>query len=117
MTDTIELQSIKIKSKVKATDRYKKFLQISSLFLTVPITRVEIDVLDEFYNISGGKLTTEDRRRVRETLDMSAEQLNNYIRTLRKKRIIIDDEINPKLMIDIPESVVFSLQIDLSVTL
>lgn len=110
-----DIRPLILRSKVKATNRYRKFLEVSSLFMTKPLTKVEMSLLDEFYQISGGKITTEYRKIVRENLDMSSEQVNNYIGNLRKRGIIIDDEINSKFLINIPESEIFAINIFLQV--
>lgn len=90
--------SINLNSIVKAQERYKKFLQIASLFMKTPLTPVEISIMDEFYHIEQGAITTESRKVARENLNMSAENLNNYIRVLRKKNIIIDNSIRSSFL-------------------
>lgn len=106
---------VNIRPKIKATDRYKAFLQISSLFLTTPLTRMEIDILDELYSSHGGDLTTEARRQIREALDLSPELVNNYVRSLRKKKVITGDQINPQLMIHLSDEPVFEIHVGLTI--
>jgi chaperonin cofactor prefoldin len=107
--------AIKINSRVQALERYKKYLEVSSVFMKNPLTKLEIKFMDELFNNSGGIITTESRKTVRENLNISAEQLNNYIRGLRKKGVIIDDNISPHFLIDIPESETFSISVNCKV--
>jgi hypothetical protein len=109
------IKPLTIISKVKATERYKKYLQIISLFMTKPLTSVEIDVLDELYHTSNGVLTTESRKTIRENINMSPENLNNYIRGLRKKNVIIDETINSRFLITIPPDELFNINLELKV--
>lgn len=105
---------ITIKPKVHATKRYETFLKISSLFLAKPLTKVEVNILDELY-FTGGELNSDVRKLIKDALDMSAEQLNNYIKVLRAKKVIVGDRINPSLMISIPEEDHFMVEIDMRV--
>lgn len=118
MSDTeIAIQPINISSKVKATERYKKFLQVASLFLKEPITPVEVSIIDELYHAESGLVTTESRKTVRDNLNTSAEQLNNYIRSLRKKKLIKDDSIHPLFLQILPEGDFMVISIKLEVIL
>lgn len=89
--------------KIKPENRYRKYLEITSLFLDKRLSPLQIDILDELYQFSKGELTTESRRHVRESLNKSQEQINNYILKMRKRKLIIDDNVNPKLLVPIPE--------------
>lgn len=106
---------IALKSKVKATERYKKYLQILSLFLHKPLTGVEIDILDEFYHVESGAITSSSRKTVRENLNVSAEHLNNYIKRLRAKGVIKEDSLIPMLLQPIPEGETMQIHITLGV--
>jgi poly-beta-hydroxyalkanoate depolymerase len=104
MTETLEsIKPIVLTSKVKATERYRVFLQVASLFMKNPLTPVEISIIDEFYHAESGLITTGSRKTVRENLNISAGQLNNYIRELRIKKIIIEDSLNPRVLQPLPE--------------
>ena len=114
MSETSE--PIKLKGKVNALNRYRKFLEISSAIMKQPFTKLEIKLLDELYH-AGGILTTETRRQIRDNMKISPENLNNYIRVLRKKKILIDDSINPLFIIKIPESETMIINIELTVVI
>lgn len=117
MSET-EIPPVTLSSKVKATERYKKVLQVVSLFLKEPITPVEISIIDEFYHAESGLITTESRKTVRQNLNMSAEQLNNYIRVLRKtKKLIIKDSLHPIFLQTLPEGDTMTIIINLQVVL
>lgn len=112
-----EFKPLIIKGKVKATDRYRKYLEVISLFLKRPLTKQEIDVLDEFYTVNLGEITTESRKEVRENLNISSENLNNYIRILRKDGYINGNLVHPVFHIGIPESDNFNIDVRLQVVL
>lgn len=104
-----------ITPKVLATERYKTFLRVFGIFQPKPYAPLEIDILDELY-INGGMLNAEVRRNISESLSISPEQLNNYInKGLRNKKAIVGDTINKTLLVSIPESELFSIQIDMTV--
>lgn len=108
---------ISLKSKVKATERYRRYLQVLSLFLHKPLTPVEMDIIDEFYHTESGAITSSSRKIVRENLNVSAEHLNNYIKRLRIKGIIKEDSLIPMLLQPIPEGDNMQININLAVTL
>lgn len=114
MPETNSPSFLRIAARVKATSRYRKFLEVSSVFLTNPFTKVEMDLLDELYH-QGGQITTDSRKTIRDNLDVSPEQLNNYIRALRKKGVIHDDVIVPALMCQIPAQSPFNIVVQLQV--
>lgn len=115
MSETNTSETFTLNSKVTALDRYKKYLQIVSLLMKKPLTDLEITILDEFYHASYGVITTESRRTVRENVNLSSENLNNYILKLRKRKVIIDDRINPNLLIAIPETETFDIHLKLAI--
>ena len=109
---------INLSSTVQAQERYKKFLQIVSLFLKEPLTPVEISIIDEFYHAEAGNITTNSRRQVRENLNMSAAQLNNYIRVLRNnKKVIAKNSLISPFLQPIPEGENMFIAIKLKVTI
>jgi hypothetical protein len=112
-----QVTPISLKSKVKATDRYRKYLEVLSLFLREPITDVEMQIIDEFYHAESGAITTSSRKTVRENMDVSAEHLNNYIRRLRLKKLMTKDSLIPMLLQPIPEGETMKIHINLAVIL
>lgn len=114
---------INLRSTVKATERYRTYLRIASLFLKKPLTSMEMDIMDEFYHQKSGIIDTESRKAVREVLGISPEHLNNYIRALRKKNIIIDQpgtdtiSLHPSFLQPMPEDKIMNISINLQVVL
>lgn len=112
------IMPITISSKVKATERYKKFLQVASLFLKEPMTPVEVSIIDEFYHAEAGLITTQSRKTVRDNLKMTPEQLNNYIGVLRKKKkLIVGNSLHPLFLQPMPEGDIMGIAIKLEVVL
>ena len=85
---------VALKSKIRATDRYRKYLKIVSVFLLKPLTNTEIDIIENLFLLSEGILTSEVRSKICDELNISSNQLNNYIRQLRIKNVIVENELN-----------------------
>lgn len=99
--------------KLKTTNEhfYKHYLQILNGILK--LTRTEQSVLAQFMDIKdkldrtdlSDKLKasvlfgSDSRKTVQENLNMTEHNLNNYIKMLRDKQMIIGDTINPKIFI------------------
>ena len=98
---------------LKTTDKYfyRHYLQILNGILK--LTRTEQSVLAQFMDIKDSLDKTDlsedlknsllfgadNRKYVQESLNMSEHNLNNYIKMLRDKQMIIGESINPKLYI------------------
>lgn len=108
-----------IKRKIKPEERYSYFLRIISSFVEKGLSETEIQILDAIYVEGDGKLSPEVRIAICEQLGkkdtpMSAYNLNNYIGKLRKKKLIVGDNLTPVLMITIPKNEVFEIKIILN---
>lgn len=108
-------QCITIKPKIKATNRYRYYLQITSLFLQTPITPLEVDILDELYSCFDSEVTTDARKQIQSKFNKSPDLVNNYIRKMRLKKLLIGDAINPKLIIPIPNESMFPINIEMHI--
>ncbi len=100
------------KLKVKDSTYYQSYLQILNGILK--LTRTEILVLAQFMDLKNSLdssilsdslkkkllLSSENRKYIQETLDISEQNLNNYIKILKDKKMIIDGELNPKIYIN-----------------
>lgn len=76
-------------------NRFKKMLQIvSTLFGGLP--EKEQDIICALHR-KGGELTTIVRKEIRSELDISEDYLNNYIKKLRNKKVLIEDTLNPNI--------------------
>lgn len=64
------------------------------------LSSTEADILDQVFHNgeTDQKLLTPDvRRKICKNLDISPQNLNNYITKLKKKGFIITNKINPKI--------------------
>lgn len=78
-------------------DRYKKILQTLSGVMPKGLSDVEIDIIAVINELPERKLTPEVRKTICSTLGISVDYLNNYIKRLRTKGIILNDILNPAL--------------------
>jgi DNA-binding MarR family transcriptional regulator len=82
-------------------DFYTKHLNIISNFLPVEFTPKEIDVVASFMSLEGDiakdRFGTSARKIVREELGISPGGLGNYLRSLKKKNLIVDVDGTTKI--------------------
>lgn len=90
---------------------YKHYLQVLNGILK--LTRTEQSVLAQFMDIKNSLdetnlseelknsllFSSDNRKNVQDKLNMSEHNLNNYIKMLRDKQMIIGESINPKIYI------------------
>jgi hypothetical protein len=76
--------------------RMKRMLIVLCSLVAEGVADKEIDILVEL-NKHNGKLTTESRREICKALDITSDYLNNYVKRMRKKKVIIGDDIHKSL--------------------
>lgn len=79
---------ITIPKRVAVDQRYKEFLKLVSASTSTGLSDREIDILDAFFWISEGVITTDSRKKVAESLEITDFNLNNMLGKLRKKDVI-----------------------------
>lgn len=99
------------KLKVTEDNFYSSYLQILNGILK--LTRTEISVLSLFMDIkdkldsstlsedmkNGLLLSTENRKYVQDRLNITEHNLNNYVKILKDKKMIVDGTINKRIFI------------------
>jgi hypothetical protein len=111
-----------IRKNVLPEDRYKYYLKLVSAISSIKLSDLEIDILDLIY-LQGGEINSTVRKKICETIEskvrgsnetqpMSEFNLTNYIVKLRKKKLIINDELISQLMIVLPENEMFPVTIE-----
>lgn len=76
--------------------RMKKVLSVLCSLMSESVADRELDILVEL-NRQGGVLTSETRQSICKALSITSDYLNNYVGRMRKKKVIIKDDINPSL--------------------
>jgi hypothetical protein len=89
--------------------RYRRFLTLFSSAYDLSLSDGEMTVLEEFYWVSQGKLTSDARKKVAQKMGITAFNLNNHIGKLRKKKMIVRDKKNPEQ----PDKLIDALIIDI----
>lgn len=96
-----------IPKKVAVEGRYKEFLRLIGASTATGLADREIDILDAFFWVSGGQIVKESRKHVAELLKITKYNLNNVIRDLRRKGLIVVpagkeiEQIKPSLLCDL----------------
>ncbi len=95
---------IRKKMSFNRLEYFKKYIEIVSIILNVPLVEMEINVLASFLSLDKG--ITEDymfntvaRKKVMESLKLSPGGLSNYIRSLISKGYLLKSEINDSIKI------------------
>jgi hypothetical protein len=98
MTDTAvkrQVKTIRVSLKCPSSERYKKALSILSAILPQHLTEKEMKIISLLYELEGERvLNTEKRKVIREALQISDNDMNNYVRQLKNKSVL--KEIRPK---------------------
>lgn len=104
-----------IRFKSNKIEWYKQFIKIISITIHGGLSSTEIDILDQIYKLgdTDEKLITPNvRRLICSNLNISSQNLNNYITKLKSKSLIVYNRLNPKLnKIDITDKNVYELKI------
>ena len=111
------------KSLVLPKDKFfEKHLAIINPLLPVQLTYKEIEVISSFLTVEaeiGKRFTFSNigRKEVKKKLDLSNGGLSNYIRALKEKKIILEDENKELYILDIlkPTGKTQGYQIKLSI--
>lgn len=74
---------------IPVQDRYMKFLRIYATFKGLGLSERELEIIDQLYWLSEGKLTTQARKEIQEALDITDFNLNNQLRKIRSKGLIV----------------------------
>lgn len=83
-------------------DRYKVFLKLLSSFHNLKLSDKEIEILNEFYWKSSGKITRESKKKVIDSIEgMTEFNLNNYLMKLKKRGMIKNSAITENIMINV----------------
>lgn len=95
------------KLKVKEQNFYISYLQILNGILK--LTKTELSVLAQFMEIKNSLITTklyayttfstENRKYVQDRLNITQHNLNNFIKSLKEKKMIVNEDINEKIFI------------------
>lgn len=94
-----------LEKNINRKELYKTYYQILNSVLN--LTKTEIEILDKFRELSkddAHKLGSDERKLISSELKMSIYNLNNYIRTLKDKGMLITVDnkliINPNLLLE-----------------
>jgi hypothetical protein len=121
VTTKSTVKTIKVSLKTSNSDRYKKALSILSSILPQHLTEKEMKIVALLYEMGPDRvLTTEKRRQIRETMEMSGHDMNNYVRQLKIKSVLYEAEpkvvrLNRLLDITLPPNEGFVLAFIVSV--
>lgn len=77
---------------VLVNDRYTAFLNVVLAFHEIHLPAMEKQIIVEFFWASNGIINTASRQKVRESMGITSQNLNNQILKLRKKDLIV---VNP----------------------
>lgn len=89
-----------IRFKSNKEDWYKQFIRLISITTPDGISQTETDVLDQIFKIGDTEeklITPEVRKKICANLNISTQNLNNYITKLKKRNFIVYNRLNPKL--------------------
>ncbi len=104
-----------IKFKSNKEEWYKQFIRLISISLDEGLSSMETNVLDQIFKIGDTDqklITPEVRRNICKNLDISTQNLNNYIAKLKKRKFIVFDRLNPKLnMLTITDEPIFQVKV------
>jgi hypothetical protein len=80
----------------KPGQRFNKVLSILSSLIPSGLTEMEINILSELHK-SGGQLNTDTRKQICKSLAITSDYLNNYVKKLRKKGVIKNEDLHPMI--------------------
>lgn len=81
--------AIKLFKKSSINDRYKLFLLVVSSTHNLKLSKTEIDIMDQFYWLSSGVITSQARKSIMESRNITEFNLNNILYKLRKRKILV----------------------------
>lgn len=89
----LQARDIKLSLSTSNNDRYRKALSILSSILPEHLTEKDINIICLIYQMEGKReLTTAKRKSIREVLGISEQDLNNYVRQLKRKKVLVEDK-------------------------
>lgn len=89
------------------TDFYKQVIRLLASAHPEGLSRTEVDIIDQIFHQGETEqklITAEVRKHICSNLNMSAQNLNNYITKLKKKGYIVYNRLNPKLNWNLEEA-------------
>lgn len=93
--------TVLLNRKATVQDRFKIFLNMIAAYYNIRLAEQEVTILNEFYWKSAGKITKESKKEVMESLGITDYNLNNYLLKLRRKKLIDDQGITERLIINV----------------
>lgn len=92
------------KNEISELDIYKKYLTIFSIVMDSHLSNLQIDILSTCYIYGDKNVSTNSRKIIKQKLNISTNQLNNYILALKKLGFITpENKIHSYLDLEITD--------------
>lgn len=93
----METVDIKISKRVPYQERFSTYVKLYCQFMNLNITDRELSILDLLHKKCEGKISATSRKFVSDKLNITEFNLNNYLRKMRIKKLVTENEIVPNI--------------------
>lgn len=87
----MQASDLKLSTTIPFNSFYRTYLNIFLAGASIDLSPTEKDILEECYKMCNGQFSADGRKIIMERLNMSVGNLNNYIKKLRDKKLV-DEE-------------------------